>query len=503
MVVTIYTADIIDIEAVIIRTEVDVSNGLPFTKIIGCTAGNVKEADNRVKSAIKNSGFKLNSKKTIINLSPAFLKKNGSIYDMSIAVGILAAHEHLKFEDIETTLFIGELSLDGNIRDVDGVVAIAVEAKKQGFKRIFTSINNAYEAAVVKGIDCIGVKNLNELIKFLEKKEFYRAVKNEYNLSDINYENDFSDIIGNEFIKRAAIIAAAGRHSMLITGPAGTGKTMLAKRILSILPQLSDEEFLEVSKIYSISKNGNYSTKIRPFRSPHHTINTSSLIGGRAKGILGEVSLADKGVLFIDEFANCRQDVIDSLRQVLENKSININIRNKLYTLPTDFMLIAASNPCKCGYYPDRTKCKCSEAQVKRYLSRLSKPVIDRIDICVQTKIQDFEIISGQKNSEGSEIIRRKVITAREIQEKRFKPYNIKYNSEMDRELIDIFCRLDEDCRNFISLIFDKRKLSARSYKNILCVARTIADYCNEENIRKPHLSEALSYRCFDEEIFY
>lgn len=491
------------IDARMIHVEVDVCEGLPMFSLVGLLSSETREAKDRVRISMRNSGFKIPVKHITVNLSPADIRKEGTAFDLSIAMALLAAFGYIPVECLESVVFVGELSLDGSIKGVTGVLPIACMAKEKGFEFCIVPKANEKEAAVVKGVKVIGVRTLQEVVEYFignEKKLSYCSE----DVIDKGIEDDlldFEEVSGQESAKRALEIAVAGMHNVLLIGPPGAGKTMLAQRIPSIMPELSFEESLEISKVYSIL--GLLDEQVpfvrnRPFRNPHHSITATSLVGGGYMAKPGEICMADGGVLFLDELPEFNRNTIEMLRQPLEEHKITISRLHGTYTYPAKFMLIAAMNPCKCGYYPDRQRCNCSEIQVRNYLGKISRPILDRIDLCVEASEMKYQDLLRNKKEEKSKTIRERVKKARAIQTKRYEIENIRYNGELSAKQIEKFCILDEGQKVLMEKVFEKLELTARSYHRILKVARTIADLDGEENIQERHLNEAICYRGLD-----
>ena len=499
-----YSAAICGMEACIVNVEVDVSDGLPMYSLVGYLSTQAKEAKDRVRISMKNSGYKIPTKRITINLSPADIRKEGTAFDLPIAMAILAALGWVPLSKMKKTLMIGELSLDGQINPVSGVLPIVYTAMQNGFEECIVPYGNQKEGAVVQGIKVLGVKNLQEVVEYFnEKKKIEPALihwtENGYEEEEEKF--DFSDVKGQETIKRALEVAVSGMHNFLMIGPPGAGKTMLAKRVPGIMPKLTFEESMEISKIYSIAglldEEHSFVVK-RPFRSPHHSITDVAMTGGGMVPKPGEITLANKGVLFLDELPEFKRNTLELLRQPLEDRKVNISRLNNTCVYPTSFMLIAAMNPCKCGYYPDRNRCNCSLPQVKQYLNKISQPFLDRIDICVETLEIKYEELGKKSSGETSQTIRERVEETRKIQQNRYRNEKISFNAELSPKLTETFCSLGKEEQAFLEQAFHKMNLSARAYHRILKVARTIADMEQSEQIKVVHLSEALCYRSLD-----
>ena len=491
------------LEGVLINVEVDISSGLPYWEIVGLPDTNIRESKDRVKTAIKNSGIELLSRRYIINLSPASVRKNGASLDLAIAIGILISMRVIKYTNLRDTIFIGELSLNGDLVGVNGILAICIEAQKCGIKRIILPKVNAKEASVAEGVEVIGISNLKELIDFLNGKKKISKEKFDRNniFNNINkLDLDYCDVKGHEISKRVLEIAAAGSHNCLMIGSPGSGKTMMAQRLPSILPALSLDEALEITKIHSIAgslKDRNIITE-RPFRAPHHTISEKSLVGGGKNPKPGEVSLAHLGVLLLDELLEFNKNIIEVLRTPMEDKVININRLECKVTYPCNFMTIASMNPCPCGYYGSNIKeCACTDSKRKNYISKLSRPLLDRFDLHIQVSSVNYNR-KKKKKIEKSIEIRNRVNKARSIQINRYREDGIYFNSDLTASMIEKYCYINNDTFNLLKEYLECKKLSTRSYSKILKVSRTIADLENEENIRKEHVLEAIQYRILD-----
>lgn len=537
----VISAAVYGIDAYIVNVETDVGFGLPTFDMSGALGSKVREAKDRVRVAIKNSGIELTPQKIVINISPANIRKEGTIYDLPIAIGILAANGCFDLKILENVLIIGEVSLDGSINPVKGVLPMVCVAKEAGIDNCIIPKANIAEGRIMNNINIYGVETLSQTIEILKniavidgsRKNIKQAdVKSgECNKSDGNINNDtynvlersrvkftygsevknnnhscsynidYSDISGQEAAKRATMIAVSGMHNIMYIGPPGSGKTMLAQRIPTIMPDMDYEEQLRLTKIYSVAglldSEGGIMVK-RPFRNPHHTITQAALLGGGAVPRPGEITLSEGGVLFLDEMTEFNQVIMEALRQPLEDKVITLVRVNAAYTYPAHFMLAAAINPCKCGYYPDRNRCHCSEYDIRRYIGRISNPMWDRFDMCVKVDEVSYEVMRNKGNVDtiyNSTDMKNKVEAARQMQKDRFKKLDINYNSQMGVREIHKYCTLNVECNELMERMYKQHNMSARAYNKVLKTARTIADLKGSVNIEKEHLTEALFYK--------
>lgn len=507
MIVKVHTGAVCGLEGKSVIVEADFSNGLPAFDVVGLPDATVREAKERVRAAVKNSGFEFPAKRAIVNLAPADLKKEGTQFDLPIAIAVLAGTGQIK-SALDDYIFIGELGLSGELRAVSGVLSLVSCAAECGFKKAVVPMENVEEATLAGGIDILGAKCLADVYSHLiGEREIEPSVCDiEKLFSDASkYDIDFSDVRGQSALRRGCELCVSGGHNLLLIGTPGSGKSMIAQRIPTILPDMSLEEAIEVTKIYSVAgelENGVNLIAKRPFRTPHHSASAVSIVGGGTKARPGEISLAHNGVLFLDEFPEYRKDVIESMRQPLEDKKITVTRAAASYTYPCNAMLVVALNPCKCGYYGDSSgRCRCSETEVRKYLGKISGPMLDRIDIQLEAspvKYADLKAMRGESSAQ----IKKRVNKAREIQKERYKNESITCNAQLSGALIEKYCPIGEEESRMLKNAFDSLGLTARAYSRILKVARTIADCDGRENINTMDIAEAIGYRSLDRKYF-
>lgn len=506
------TAIVCGIQSILVQVEADVCDGMPALEMVGVLSSEVKEARERIRAAIRNSGIRLSPKKITVNLYPADVRKTGTVFDLPIALAVLAAYGRIPQEYLEGILFAGEISLNGEIRPTSGVLPMVLAAREAGKQVVCVPRENIREAQIVQGITILPGENLNQVIELIELffkgKWENKGSNNNIEGTGMYYEQmeyDFAGIHGQKILKRACEIAASGRHHMLMLGSPGCGKTLAARAVATILPPLTQEEALELAKVYSVTgmfEQREKNFRERPYRSPHHTISLAGLAGGGAFPKPGEISLAHKGVLFLDELTEFQKPVLEALRQPLEERGIRLVRKSGTFFYPADIMLIAAMNPCNCGYFPDRNRCTCSKAVIERHLNKISRPLLDRIDLCVEVQRPVLSELTAKKPEETSAQIRSRVERTQRIQQKRFEGTEILYNSQIPASSIEQWCSLEPEGEQLLKDSFEQLELTARGYYRIIRVARTIADMEESEQIKRSHIQESLLFRSIDRKVW-
>ena len=501
MFASVLSAAIMGMDVHPIQVEADISDGLPTFTMVGFPSAQVKEAQDRVRTALRNNGIALPPKRITVNFAPADIRKQGAGFDLPLAAAVLAAAEILNAQQLEGVMMAGELSLNGEIHAISGILPMVIRAREEKCRFCMVPYGNLREARLVTDMKVIGVKNLIEMMEYIRRPDTYQWSEGAEAAEPGKENLDFSDIKGQESLKRAVEIAVSGFHNLLMIGPPGAGKTMVARRIPGIMPPLTFEEGLELTKIYSIAGLISPTDPLirnRPFRSPHHTCSAQALAGGGKNPRPGEITLAHRGVLFLDEMPEFSRRSLEILRQPLEDKVIHISRVSGTYDFPADFILCAAMNPCPCGQYPDMNLCRCTPLQVSQYLGRISQPLLDRLDLCAEVSPVSYEGLSSVSRGENTETIRARVERVQQIQKERYKEEKIQFNGEMRGKQIEKFCHLDQEAENLLKMAFEHMPFSARAYHRLLKVGRTIADMEGSEIIKKDHIGEALSYRAFD-----